>query len=88
MRPTPRKVSLEWHGWHAFRRGLATNLHALGVSDIVIQAILRPSNVAVTRESYIKHAVMDERTVAAMKSANISGPKNGSGTASMPNAGG
>jgi integrase len=23
----------EWHGWHAFRRGLATNLHDLGVAD-------------------------------------------------------
>jgi hypothetical protein len=29
-----RDMSLpEWHGWHAFRRGLATNLHALGVDD-------------------------------------------------------
>jgi len=32
-----------WHGWHAFRRGLATNLHALGVDDKTIQAILRHS---------------------------------------------
>ena len=87
MRPTPRKVGLERHGWYAFRRGLATNLHALGASDIVIQAILRHSNVAVTRELYIKHTVVDEHSVAAMKSVNISGPKNGS-TASMPNVGG
>src|SRR5437879_8785039 len=28
-----------WHGWHAFRRGLATNLHTLGVDDKTIQAI-------------------------------------------------
>jgi integrase len=33
----------QWHGWHAFRRGLATNLHALGVDDKTIQAILRHS---------------------------------------------
>jgi hypothetical protein len=32
--------TLQWHGWHAFRRGLATNLHALGVDDKTIQAIL------------------------------------------------
>lgn len=38
----------EWHGWHAFRRGLATNLHALGVADKTIQAILRHSNVGLT----------------------------------------
>ena len=37
-----------WHGWHAFRRGLATNLHALGVDDKTIQAILRHSNVGLT----------------------------------------
>jgi integrase len=44
----------EWHGWHAFRRGLATNLHRLGVNDKTIQAILRHSNVAVTQACYIK----------------------------------
>jgi integrase len=65
--PTLRKVGMEWHGWHAFRRGLATNLYALGVPDTVIQAILRHSNVAVTRQSYIKHTGVDERSVAAMK---------------------
>ena len=27
----------EWHGWHAFRRGVATNLHTLGVDDKTIQ---------------------------------------------------
>ena len=32
---------IPWHGWHAFRRGLATNLHRLGVDDKTIQAILR-----------------------------------------------
>ena len=44
----------EWHGWHAFRRGLATNLHELGVPDKVIQKILRHSNVSVTQACYIK----------------------------------
>jgi len=32
-----------WQGWHAFRRGLATNMHDLGVDDETIQAILRHS---------------------------------------------
>ncbi len=44
----------QWHGWHAFRRGLATNLHALGVDDKEIQAILRHSNIAITQNIYIK----------------------------------
>jgi|SRR5215472_10447515 len=43
-----------WHGWHAFRRGLATNLHALGVDDKEIQAILRHSNVGLTINVYIE----------------------------------
>ena len=48
------KAGIRWHGWHAFRRGLATNLHRLGVSDETIQRILRHSNVAVTQGCYIK----------------------------------
>jgi hypothetical protein len=46
--------TLRWHGWHAFRRGLATNLHALGIQDRDIQGILRHSNILVTQGSYVK----------------------------------
>jgi integrase len=53
-----------WHGWHSFRRGLATNLHDLGVDDMTIQQILRHSNVAVTQASYIK--TLPKQTAAAM----------------------
>lgn len=52
----------EWHGWHAFRRGLATNLNDLGVLDLTIQRILRHSDVTTTRKAYIKpldHQVTD-----------------------------
>jgi hypothetical protein len=48
----PEKIG--WHGWHAFRRGLATNLHALGVEDKTIQAILRQSTLALTMNVYVK----------------------------------
>ena len=44
----------QWHGWHAFRRGLATNLHDLGVDDKTIQGILRHSNIGLTQNIYIK----------------------------------
>ena len=43
-----------WHGWHAFRRGLATNLHALGADDKTIQAILRHSSIGLTMNVYVK----------------------------------
>lgn len=44
----------QWHGWHAFRRGLATNLHRIGVEDREIQAILRHSDIRTTQAIYIK----------------------------------
>jgi len=47
--PAFTKVGIRCHGWHAFRRGLATNLHRLRVSDKTIQRIFRHSNVAVLR---------------------------------------
>ena len=59
------KVLPVWQGWHAFRRGLATNLNRLGVDDSVIQRILRHSNVAVTQACYIKTASEDAK--AAMQ---------------------
>jgi integrase len=43
--PLVTKAGVQGHGWHAFRRGLATNLHQLGVSDKIIQRILRHANV-------------------------------------------
>ena len=55
-----------WHGWHAFRRGVATNLHALGVDDKTIQAILRHSNIGITQNIYIKS--VSESQVNAMDS--------------------
>jgi integrase len=55
----------EWHGFHAFRRGLATNLHDLGVDDLTIQRILRHGDVSTTRRCYIK--TLPEQSVAAMR---------------------
>jgi integrase len=54
----------KWHGFHAFRRGLASTLYNLGVDDLMIQAVLRHKDVLVTREHYIK--TTSEQSVAAM----------------------
>jgi integrase len=54
------KANLAWHGWHAFRGGLATNLHRLGVSDKVIQQILRHANVTTTMNIHVKTVSADE----------------------------
>ena len=54
----------EWHGWHAFRRVLATNLHDLGIDDKTILAILRHSGVSVTQKVLYQGA--SPNSVAAM----------------------
>ncbi len=51
----------EWHGWHAARRGLGSNLYRLGVPEMVIQRILRHANVSTTSTYYIKTAAADVR---------------------------
>ena len=55
-----------WHGRHAFRRGLATNLHTPGVADKDIQAILRHSNIGLTMNVYVKS--VNESQVNALDS--------------------
>ena len=53
-----------WHGWHAARRGLASNLYALGVPEKVIQTILRHANLNTTMACYVK--TRDDQTAQAM----------------------
>jgi integrase len=52
----------EWHGWHAARRGLGSNLYRLGVPDMVIHRILRHANVSTMATYYIKTAADDVRS--------------------------
>jgi len=59
------KILPEWHGWHAARRGLGTNLYRLAVPEKTIQAILRHANVSTTNTHYIKSAADDTRAAMA-----------------------
>ena len=58
-------TGVEWHGFHALRRGLGTRLFANGVPIETVSAILRHGSVHVTREHYVK--TLPETVVAAMK---------------------
>jgi len=80
-----RDASLpEWHGWHACRRGLGTNLNLLGVSDVVIQRILRHANVSTTTGYYIKPVSSDVRN--AMTKLENSIPQTDWDTKWTPNS--
>jgi integrase len=65
MKDVLEKAGIGWHGWHGFRRGLASNLNRLGVDDSVIQRILRHSTVATTQNHYIKTVSPD--AISAMR---------------------
>jgi len=54
-----------WHGWHGFRRGLATRLFEAKAQVEIIQEILRHSDPKVTQDSYI--VVKSDKTTKAMQ---------------------
>jgi len=72
IRPALEAEKIPWYGWHAFRRGLATNLHRLGVSDKVIQQILRHANVTTTINIYVKMATRDAEEAMKRLESNCS----------------
>jgi integrase len=61
----------DWHGWHAARRGLGSNLYRLGVPEMVIQRILRHANVSTTATYYIKTAAEDVKHAMEKLENNI-----------------
>jgi integrase len=65
IKPALKDAGLQWHGWHAFRRGLGTNLYGLGVDDKTVQAVLRHSNVSTTMTYYVKP--LPKQTLNAMQ---------------------
>jgi len=55
IKPVVKANGLNWKGWHAYRRGLATNLHELGIPDkfygILPRGGLRPVSCGGRRQS-------------------------------------
>ena len=72
IQPALEAEKIPWYGWHAFRRGLATNLHRLGVSDKVIQQILRHANVTTTINIYVKMVKQDAEEAMKKLETNCS----------------
>jgi len=86
IKPKLKQEKIAWRGWHAFRRGLATNLYRLGVPDKTIQAILRHSNLSTTMNSYVRSVPQD--AVAAMRAFETAcrkyAPRSGTRKARSP----
>jgi hypothetical protein len=59
-----------WHGWHAFRRGLTTNLYELGIPPEVSQIILRQEDVETTRRHYL---MLDQQKHSARAMKRLEG---------------
>ena len=53
IRPAVEAVGLPWYGWYGVRRGIASNLYALGADEKTVQRILRHAHPHVTKERYI-----------------------------------
>lgn len=70
IRPALKAAGIHWDGWHAFRRGVGTNLNASRVDDVTIQGILRHTDVRTTLNIYVKS--VPESRVTAM---NLLGEK-------------
>ncbi len=66
--PKAKEAGVEWHGLHAFRRGLSTVLHDLEIPELTISHILRhstKSSKSVAARNYIKPSL--ERMRAALE---------------------
>lgn len=68
IKPLTTKHQVPWLGWHALRRGLASNLFELGCDDLTVMRILRHASVTVTRAHYIR--VRDPKVEDAMARLN------------------
>lgn len=68
IEPVAEAHGLKWWGFHALRRGIATNLYSLGASDKIVQRVLRHARASITRERYIKSVPSDVN--AAMETMN------------------
>jgi integrase len=66
--PKAKEANVEWHGLHAFRRGLSTVLHELEIPELTISHILRhstKSSKSVAGQRYIKPSL--ERMRSALE---------------------
>jgi len=84
--PALKGTGVAWHGWHSWRRGLATTLHQLGIDDKTIQAILRHSNIGVTMNVYVKSVAESQVSAMDALSAKMQSEDTCNDLATQPSA--
>jgi integrase len=62
--PTLGAAKLQWHGWYALRRGIATLVSSIEKDPMAAKGLLRHASVAPTLEHYVKE--VPEVTLKAM----------------------
>lgn len=65
VRPILAAAGLKWHGWYAFRRGIATLVNAVEKDAMAAKGLLRRASVTTTQKHYIKE--VPEITQKAME---------------------
>jgi integrase len=74
--PEAKKAGVDWHGLHAFRRGLSTVLHELDTPELTISHILRhstKSSKSVAGRHYIKPSLEKMRAALEKVEAEYKG---------------
>ena len=71
----PKLKPGQWHGWHAFRRGLGSNLYRLGIADKTIQAILRHQDLDTTLRCYVKTVSQDSVNAMSILDSAVCAPE-------------
>jgi hypothetical protein len=66
-----------WKGWHAFRRGLSTNLQREGAAAATAQAVLRHASVQTTLSHYTKSVRSDAVLALEKHATGIKVPRLG-----------
>ena len=83
VRPILAAAGMEWHGWYALRRGIATLGNAVEKDAMAAKGLLRHASVTTTQKYYIKE--VPEVTLKAMEKVEALCNGRATTAASKPN---
>jgi integrase len=65
MKDALKAAGVKWRGWHPFRHGVGSTLHALGTPIKLISEILRHTETKITMDLYVKPVAEEQRAAMA-----------------------